>query len=404
MESVTLKDIEKSFEKSWERIVNILGEIFNTKVALINEIDGSKIKILKAGGSYEKYFSENDVFDLVGAYCGEVAKNKEMLEINNAEKEEKWKGTPNLETGLISYLGYPIFNSRNKIVGTICVEDNKERNFNQTEKKLLLEFKEVIEHQLQQINLTKRLEDNLEKGRKLHKQTLPSKMPDINELSFGTFYQAADRLGGDFYDLIELKDNLLFYISDVTGHDLSSSMLNIFLKEAVNSYLLYQHDYPNYLSPAKIINYINERFIEKDFPADYFIALIIGIISLDNFQITLSNAGFQFSPLISKKNGKVTAINCKGMPITITKDYINYQECQHYLKPKETLYITTDGLYEQQNNSGDMYGEKRVVKTISRYAHLNPEIIVDKIYKDFLDYKKNMPIQDDLTSLLIQHN
>ena len=55
--------------------------------------------------------------------------------------------------------------------------------------------------------------------------------------------RAADRPGGDFYDMIELEDQIIFYVSDVSGHDLSSSMLNIFLKEAVNSYLLYHHDF-----------------------------------------------------------------------------------------------------------------------------------------------------------------
>ncbi|MFW5890786.1 MAG: GAF domain-containing SpoIIE family protein phosphatase [bacterium] len=404
MKNINLKDIEKSFDTSWNRIINILGEVFNTEVALINSVEGLELEVLKTKPSRGNPFTKNEIYDLTSVYCDKVVKGKKGLEINNATADRGWDNYKGIDYGLISYLGYPIFNPQGEVVGTICVEDKKERYFEETEKELLLQFKEVIENQLQQIDLTKKLEDNLEKGRKLHKQTLPARMPEIDNISFGTFYQAADRLGGDFYDVIELEDNLLFYVSDVSGHDLSSSMLNIFLKEAISSYLIYQQDYSDYLSPSRMIDYISERFEKKDFPVDYFISLIIGVISLNNYQITLSNAGFQFPPLISQKNGEVFALNCIGMPITIDNNYTDYNEYQYNLQPEDILHVSTDGLFEQKNNNNDMYGENRVREIISNNSNLRPESIVNKIYNDFLDFKEDMPIQDDLTSLLIKRN
>ena len=404
MEKVNLKNIEDSFDASWDRIINILGEVFNTEVSLINHVEDFELEILKTNESKNNPFEENEIYDLASVYCEKVVNDEKMLEINNAKKEERWDGYKAIDHGLISYLGYPIFNPQDEVVGTICVEDKKERYFKETEKKLLLQFKEVIENQLQQIDLTKKLEDNLEKGRKLHKHTLPDRMPEIDNLSFGTFYQSADRLGGDFYDVIELDNHLLFYVSDVSGHDLSSSMLNIFLKEAINSYLLYQSENPDYLSPSNIINYINERFVNKNFPADYFISLIIGVISLNNYEVSMSNAGFQFFPLLSQKNGKVIDLNCKGMPITSENFYTNYSECEYSLKPGDILHINTDGIFEQRNKNNEMYGEIRVKNIISKNSNLRPKNIIDKIYNDFLDFKGKEPIKDDLTSLLIKRN
>ena len=284
MENIDLKNIEKSFNVSWQRIVNILSEVFNTEIALINHVEDLELEILKINENENNLFKENEIYDLTSVYCEKTVNDEKMLEINNATKIKRWEGYLAIDHGLISYLGYPIFDPQGKVVGTICVEDKKERYFKETEKKLLLQFKEVIENQLRQIDLTKKLEDNLEKGRKLHKHTLPDRMPEVDNLSFGTFYQSADRLGGDFYDVIELEDHLLFYVSDVSGHDLSSSMLNIFLKEAINSYLLYQSENPDYLSPSNIINYINERFVNKDFPADYFISCCV-IFVLKNLNL-----------------------------------------------------------------------------------------------------------------------
>src|SRR6056297_101312 len=402
METTNLKNIEESFDASWERIVNILSEVFDTEVSLINHVEDLELEILKMNKSENNLFKENEIYDLTNVYCEKTVNDEKMVEINNATKTERWEDYKAIDYGLISYLGYPIFNPQGEVVGTICVEDKKERYFKETEKKLLLQFKEVIENQLRQIDLTKKLEDNLEKGRKLHKHTLPDRMPEVDNLSFGTFYQSADRLGGDFYDVIELEDHLLFYVSDVSGHDLSSSMLNIFLKEAINSYLLYYNEDSDYLSPSRIITYINKRFEKKEFPPDYFISMIIGVISLNSYKITLSNAGFQYLPLISEKNGEVFTINCKGMPITLENTYINYSECQYKLKTEDILHINTDGLFEQKNKSKKRYGENRVKKIISKNANLEPKSIINKIYNNFLDFKGNMPIKDDLTSLLIK--
>ncbi len=405
MENTTdLKVIEKSFEKSWNRIVNIIGEMLDVESALINKIDGSKIEILKAGGSYEKYFAENDVFDLTGAYCGEVAKNKEMLEINNAAKEEKWQGTPNLEIGLISYLGYPIFDSKDKVVGTICVEDNKERNFTQTEKDMLLQFKEVIENQINQLDLTKNLEKNIEKGKQIHEQYLPSQLPDIDDFSFGSYYQAADRLGGDFYDFIELEDNVVFYISDVSGHDLSGSMLNIFLKETINSYLINNNVSINkkLLSPSKILNYINNRYNEETFPDDYFISLIIGVINLDTKKMRFSNAGVQFSPLLLKKDNGVVSFKCGGMPISYL-NFDNYEECKLTLNRGDAFFINTDGLLEQDNGE-KMYGQKRLIELLNKVQGMTPDQIIEIINNDFNKFKGDLPVQDDITYLMFKYD
>ncbi len=404
METLDLKNIEKSFDESWGRIINILGEVFNSNVALINNIKGSELEILKTESSSENPFEEDEIYDLASVYCEKTVNDGKMVEINNASKSDRWEGYKGIEYGLISYLGYPIFNPYGEVVGTICVEDKNERFFEETEKELLLQFKDVIEHQLQQIYLTKQLEDNLERGRKLHRQTLPARMPEIDNLSFGTFYQAADRLGGDFYDVIELKESLLFYVSDVSGHDLSSSMLNIFLKEAVDSYLFSQKDTPHYLAPSLIISYINKRFIEKNFPPDYYINLIMGVISLKDYQITLSNAGFHFPPFISTKDGEIITIKCSGMPITVINNYFDYSECQYSLNTKDTFHVYTDGFFEQKNSSNEMYGKNRINETISKNANLSPEKIINKIYNNFLEFKQDMPITDDLTSLLIKRD
>ena len=402
MSDFQLKDLEHNFNESWNRIVNILSEVFNTDVALINNVEGSILEVLKSNDSEENPFVENKLYDLASVYCDQVVKNEEMLEINNALKNGQWSDCESFKLGMLSYLGYPICNSKGKVVGTICVEDKNEKHFSETEKDMLLEFKGVIENQLKQLEYTERLQNNLEEGKKFHKLYLPRVLPDFHNYSFRAYYQSANMLGGDFYDVIEVEDKALFYVSDVSGHSLSGSMLNIFLKESILSYLFYHKNKEDYLAPSNIINNIIRRFKVKSFPADYFISLVLGIIDPVSSKIRLSNAGFQFPPLITSNEDGVSNLRCKGLPITILNEKIEYEEIEFTLEAGDTLHINTDGLFEQNNLNNKMYGEQRVIELLYKNSHLTPEKILKELYDDFHEFKGEIPLQDDLTSFLVQ--
>ncbi|SDM18146.1 PAS domain S-box protein [Halarsenatibacter silvermanii] len=262
----------------------------------------------------------------------------------------------------------------------------------------LQEQKEEIEE------LNDSLNANIEKARMMHRQFLPDHLPEVNNLSFSTYYEPADRLGGDFYYMIEFEDEILFYISDVSGHDLSSSMLNIFLKDAINSYLFHSQETEKKkkLSPAHIIQHVNERFKEENFLADYFICLLMGTIDKKSFEVNLSNAGIQFPPFLIQRQGSVSSIPCSGMPVTVVNENFIYKNCSYNLKPGDTLVMSTDGLFEQADSRNNMYGEERHLQILIENADLKPEEMVHKIYGDFAEFKGDELLQDDLTSLLIQ--
>lgn len=406
-----LNYVEDSFDESWNEIVSLLGEIFGVEVALINDVDGNQLEVLKKNEAPGNPFVENEIYDLTTVYCNKVVNDQERLEINNAAEDERWADYKGLEYGLMSYLGYPIFSSDGEVIGTICVESKEEKYFTETENNLLLKFKNIIEDQLKQLELTRELEDktreleeNIEEGKKLHQQYLPSRLPEVADLHFGTYYQSAKQLGGDFYEAIKTGDNVLFYISDVSGHNLSSSMLNIFLKETIDSYLLFQKESTDFLSPSNILKHIQKRFREEDFTANYFICLVLGVIDLESFEIKLTNAGVQVSPIVTQKEGDFFPISCKGMPITVFEQEKEYEECSFFLQSGDTLHLNTDGLIEQTNSSGDFYGQERLKSKLISSADLKPEQMLGELYDDFFEFKKGMPIQDDLTSFVIQRN
>ena len=80
-----------------------------------------------------------------GLYCETVILNDNYLLVENALKDEDWKENPDIELGMISYLGYPIKWPDGDIFGTLCVLDKKENHYNQKSKDILRNFKDLIE-------------------------------------------------------------------------------------------------------------------------------------------------------------------------------------------------------------------------------------------------------------------
>lgn len=407
-----IKNNEK-FSGSWQRIANILAELLNTKVALINKlklkdeeqlIDDNLIEVLYKNESEDNPFSLNYDYKLSGLYCEKVYALGEMVEVNNALEEGGWDDNPALDYHLISYLGYPIKDETGQVIGTICVEDDRERQFSEAEKNLLLQFKEVIEDNLQQLELNNKLNKTLKRGRELHQQFLPDKLPEINGLSFGSYYRSAEYIGGDFYDLIEYKNSLIFYISDVSGHDLSSSMLNIFLKETINSFLLLELGSSEKFFPSKALDFISRRFNEEGFNADYFISLVIGVIDLNNYEMRVSNAGFHFLPLIFNNDGVIFCINNQELPIANFGDNKEFSEASLKLKTGNSLFLYTDGIAEQVDKSNEIFGEERIIEVLRKYSDKRPDKIINKMWDAFEKHRDNKVIDDDITLLMIRRD
>ena len=251
-----------------------------------------------------------------------------------------------------------------------------------------------------------KLQAEFEKGIKLHQQFLPDKLPDVKGLSYTAYFKPADRLGGDFYNAMIIGNQLLVYLADVSGHGLDGSMLNIFLRETINNYLLYKHHKGEKLSPNDLITYVINRYNKEDFPADYFICLLLGVLDIQSLEFTFANAGFQIPPLLVEQTGEIRSVSCKGLPISSAiyqeKDLLEYEEKRIFLKDK-LLFLTTDGLIEEFSEKDDIqYGQARVKKVLSQNYKLPPRLIVKKINQDFKDFSGSLVAQDDITFYILK--
>lgn len=144
-------EIPQNTLKQWQKLLDIVVEISSSQDALINKYRPPRLEVASASSNEENMFSVDDSFKLEGLYCEEVIKSRAEFEVNNAAEIKKWQNSIYMENGLIAYLGYPLVWPDGKIFGTICIHDNKKRDFSTELKERLKVIRDSIEDNLNTI-------------------------------------------------------------------------------------------------------------------------------------------------------------------------------------------------------------------------------------------------------------
>ncbi|MBM7555715.1 PAS domain S-box protein [Halanaerobacter jeridensis] len=249
-----------------------------------------------------------------------------------------------------------------------------------------------------------KIENELAKAQEIHQQFLPSELPQLEYLDFAAHYHPTENLGGDFYNVLEVDNYLIFYLADITGHGLEGAMLNIFVRETVNSFLISEYKKGENLTPERLMNFITTRYQKESFPEDYFLCLLLGIFDKQTKKFKLSNAGIHIPPLIQRNQGVMESLTEMTLPISpvISKDNYYFSNKQFDLNSGDLLFLSTDGLIEE-NREENKYGLQRIKEIIAENNLLSAKQLKKKINDNFNDFIEAVPF-DDITFLIIKYD
>ncbi len=118
----------------------------------------------------------------------------------------------------------------------------------------------------------------------------------------------------------------------------------------------------------------------------------------------ISNAGFHFLPLLISSDGEVVNINNRGLPVANIRSQKRYSEVRLKFKKGDSLFLYTDGVAEQTNETGEIYGEERIIKVLNRHYKNKPDNIIKELGKDYKNHRGNKTIDDDITVLMIKRD
>lgn len=159
------KDVEipEEIVEKWQKLVNIMAEVIDVPAGLIMRVKSPYIEVFSSSESEKNPYEVGETEHLAGLYCEKVIESKDELLVSDARKDERWKDNPDVELGMVSYLGLPLEWPDGDVFGTICVLDSDENRYSEKYEDLMRQFKKLVESHLKLIYQRNELERQIQR-------------------------------------------------------------------------------------------------------------------------------------------------------------------------------------------------------------------------------------------------
>lgn len=145
-------EVPSEVVEKWQEIVDLLAEIIAVPSALIMRVEPPNIEVFVSSERKGNPYHPHEIACLnTGLYCKTVMNTRKPLLVPDALQDEEWKSNPDIKLGMVSYLGFPISWPDGEIFGTICVLDSKRNEYNELYRKLLRQWRDVLQADLRSL-------------------------------------------------------------------------------------------------------------------------------------------------------------------------------------------------------------------------------------------------------------
>jgi hypothetical protein len=174
---------------------------------------------------------------------------------------------------------------------------------------------------------------DLPSAAELQKRLLPNPI-ELTNYNVETLFQPSAYLSGDWFDYWKINDKeLMFYLADVSGHGVTSSLLT--------SWMAAFHGRSK--SPRELIKKLNGMLVQENI--EKHITMISGILNFETHTIRWSSAGHYPPAIIFEPNKPPQVLNTSSFPLGLTED-LEVEEFECTLNKLARFIICSDGALE----------------------------------------------------------
>lgn len=260
--------------------------------------------------------------------------------------------------------------------------------------KLQIAYDELKAAQAQIIE-KERLERELQVAADIQLSILPDVLPDTEEFSFGAKILPARQVGGDFYDIFQLKDDRIgILIGDVADKGIPSAL---FMARA-HALIMAEADIA--INAAEVMQLVNSHITRLQ-KSTQFVTVLYGILDLKTRLFSYARAGHE-PPLILHADGSVERMPfSSGMALGLW-DPVTLDEKEILLKSGDSIILYTDGMTDCRNPDGEAFGLERIKNLVSSLPKLNAQQICDTMLETLITYQNGSKQDDDVTLVAIK--
>jgi serine phosphatase RsbU (regulator of sigma subunit) len=274
-------------------------------------------------------------------------------------------------------------------------------------------FNKMVEG-LREWERVKMIEFELEKGRQIQKEFLPSQIPQIPDWDIATCFYPARQVSGDFYDVFILPGGCMgLVIADVCDKGVGSalymalfrSLIRVFSEQALASELVDKNSSSNATadmnleSGLKAVTFTNNYIVQNHGQEGMFATLFFGVLNPTSGSLCYVNGGHE--PLYVIHDGRIkTQLMPTGPAVGLMPD-ITFKTLQIELEPGDLLVGYTDGVTEARSPEDEFYTRDRLRSMLTQPFNSAAETL-DRIKTNLFAFIDIAPRGDDVTMLAVQ--
>jgi PAS domain S-box-containing protein len=250
------------------------------------------------------------------------------------------------------------------------------------------EAKRIVEEQNRKISV------ELDMAGKLQRSLLPKRYPEREGFHFSSKYLPSNRVGGDFFDIIELRDgNIGIVIADVSGHGPAAALLTTMFKMSFQMYA------QELTSPSDVLGKLNREFCRLITTGEYITAFYL-VLNPSEKKIIYAKAGHPY-PMLYRRNTKThKLLDADGFFIGMFEEAV-FENMEIFLNYGDRLLLYTDGVIEARNPAGGSFEMSHVQRILAECDDLSGDALVDAIYRELLQFTQGDHFEDDLCMVLV---
>ncbi|GAB4385285.1 MAG: hypothetical protein Kow0022_10580 [Phycisphaerales bacterium] len=296
---------------------------------------------------------------------------------------------------------------QDRIAGVIRLYGREARHFSEQDRNLLRLLGQQAGTAVNQARLLeiqaeeRRIQRQLALASDIQARMFPQRMPECATLDIAARCEPCYELGGDFYDLITLGDNIGVVIGDVVGKGIGAALLMAAVRSSLRAYADDVYDLDEVLSR------VNEAMV-RDTLVNEFATIWYGVIEPKTLTLTYGSAGHDPPMLVRKRRKReddVEELRSTGLVVGVLANQ-KYERRLTRLEPGDVMVAYTDGVADATDFQGRRYGRLRLRASLLSILQTNPdagaESILDHMLWDLRRYAGLAPQRDDETLVVVR--
>ena len=241
------------------------------------------------------------------------------------------------------------------------------------------------------------LQNELEIARNMQQSILPTEFPSGDGYRVFASMEAAQDVGGDFYDVFPLSENRIgVAVADVSGKGVPAALFMMSSRTLLKGAAIGRPD------PHDVLAEVNRLLCENNETA-MFVTVFFAVYDPATGEMVYANGGHN-PPLIVHADGASTTMRRPpGVALGAVPEF-PFGKDSVTLKPGETAVLYTDGVTEAEDIAQEQFGVERLREVFSAAPAGGARGATEAVFRAVRDFAGDAPQFDDITCLVLQRS